>query len=700
MRRNPSYREIHRIWQRRQQAGGRCVVLCRDSQQALQLSDIFRHWQSAAAYLDGEPLWRDYRALSGERHIADEWLGLECDGLRLALEPSLTANGFAAACGALRWGGVLMLYPGPASNGFCDYLLSRVQQSTAVMQLCELEPGARAALDAETFDKDAGRDQLAISIGWRHRALEQQSLVVDRLERLLSGHRHRPFLLSARRGRGKSSALGEAAARWCQSGAHVVVLSPSLSNINALIDRFEALGGRCVKSNHWQLGEGILQWKPMDRYLDGMQAHGRGEGDCLVIDEAAAFSFRQLESCLGHPRVAMATTLEGYEGSGRGFRIRFLNWLTQRWPKWRQLELLHPIRWSDQDELEPLLDDWLLLRASEMIAETGAQTDTIDRQNARAVCLTGAERRNVTLAAPVMGLLQQAHHRNSPNDFQALLEASDQQFWCLKHDSRVQAAAVLIEEPVVEAPLLEAIRAGERRLAGQLLRQSLAFYCQNCTLSALPGGRIQRIATAMELRREGRASMLLRTIEDQARQQGQAWIGTSFPAESGLIRFWRANGYRLIRLGLQLDRITGLPSVLALKVLQPGLEDELTALQQQFNRRLFHGLSRQWRHLNPDAVRALWPDHIADPQHSDTNTAVAETEILRRFVDGGGELALWETEILALLSRSPLPESGADARVLIAAIFQNRSAASLGFNGKKVLHGRLRHVLKPYCLAN
>ena len=696
------------FWRRRLALGGRCIVLCKDEAQSAQLASLFIKWQRQAGYLKHDPVWWDYAALSGERHLADEWLGMECDGLRLAVDDSLTANGLAAACGALRWGAVLLLYPGAAGGEFSQYLLRRAMQSEAVYQVESIALQASMADALKLLDESLLGPELegATLPGWQHAAIEQQQSVVDRLGRLLTGHRHRPFLLTARRGRGKSTALGLAAARWCQSGANVVVVSPALSNIQTLIQRFEASGGERIKSNQWQLGAGRLQWQPMDRYLEAMQAQGRPPGDCLIIDEAAAFSFQQLSACLNHPRLAMATTLEGYEGSGRGFRLRFINWLSQQRPKWRKLELQLPMRWSQRDELEPALDDWLLLRASEQSAVDEASDDR-QSQSVQTLCMDAAQRRDLSLATPLMGLLQQAHHRNSPNDFQALLEADDQQFWALlaglEHSQeelqqrQLQAAAVLVEEPELDASLVEAIRLGRRRLPGQLLRQSLAFYCQNEVLSGLPGARIQRIATADKLRRRGCASQLLSAIEQQSRQRGLAWLGSSFPAEARLIRFWRHNGFQLIRLGLKPDRITGLPSAIVLKPLQPGLETECESLRQQYARRYFHGLQTQWQGMDADDAVALWPVQAAEPL-SGNSSAESDWEMLKRFVEGSGELALWEVEIRSILAQRTLPPVQADARVLLAAIFQNRSPDSLGFSGQKALHDKLRQLLKQYYL--
>lgn len=681
-----TYRAIYQHWQRRLSDGGRSILLCADEALARHLAETLAQWQSAAAYLSGSPLWRDYQPLSGERHLSDQWLGLECDGLLLPLDGQLTANGLAAASGALRWGGVLIAFPATTRNGLSSYLLQCLTDSPLVLAVARLEPELPPAMQELQAVCSAQPE-------WMTEAAAQQHAIVDRMERLLRGRRHRPMLLSARRGRGKSSALGAVAARWCQSGASIVVLSPAIDNIRSLVERFEACGGEAVKTHRWQLGEGTLQWRPMDRYLEDPAQ--QSSADCLIIDEAAAFSFHQLEQCIAHPRVVMATTLEGYEGSGRGFRLRFLQWLSQQRAQWQGLELSLPMRWSARDELEPALDDWLLLRASES-SEAGPDRAPEESSAAQVECLSHKQRRDLYLARPLMGLLQQAHHRNNPNDFQAFLEAGHLHYWLLRRGEEVDAAAVGIEEPPVEPELLTEIAAGRRRLPGQLLRQSLAFYCQNQKLAAMPGARIQRIATAFDLRRGGRASELLAQIEQQsladAGEESPVWLGTSFPAEPALIRFWQKNGYQLIRLGLKPDRISGVPSVLAIKVIRSGFEDDVAALAALYKQRFFHGLNRHWRDLSPDHLIALWPES------SEGGGAVhcSAQPMIEAYVNGGGDFMLWQADIHRCLSTAGLPHRIEDARVLVSAIFQGKPAAELGFRGKRELNDALRQMLKDY----
>ena len=93
-----------------------------------------------------------------------------------------------------------------------------------------------------------------------------------------------------------------------------------------------------------------------------------------MVDEAAALPVPLLKRLLLHaPRIVFSTTVQGYEGTGRGFTLRFSHILNQHRPQWRKVLLAQPIRWADGCPVEAWLARTLLLNepAAQDTAGTG-----------------------------------------------------------------------------------------------------------------------------------------------------------------------------------------------------------------------------------------------------------------------------------------------------------------------------------------
>ncbi|MEO0604376.1 MAG: hypothetical protein AAF211_23275, partial [Myxococcota bacterium] len=148
-------------------------------------------------------------------------------------------------------------------------------------------------------------------------------------------------MLTARRGRGKSSALGLA--------------------LRGFPGRvwLTALHARSVEEVLRFANEPDLTHRPPDPLL----VSDEEPPDLIVVDEAAALSVAWLQQLVERfPETSLwfATTTEGYEGTGRGFALRFGRWLVDRRPLQRYV-LDTPIRWAPDDPVEEALTDALLL---------------------------------------------------------------------------------------------------------------------------------------------------------------------------------------------------------------------------------------------------------------------------------------------------------------------------------------------------
>lgn len=142
------------------------------------------------------------------------------------------------------------------------------------------------------------------------------------------------------------------------------------------------------------------------------------QADWLVVDEAAAIPAPLLHQLVSRfPRTLLTTTVQGYEGTGRGFLLKFC----ARFPHLHRFELQQPIRWAQGCPLEKMVSEALVF----------------DDEN-----FTHTPQGNIVISAfeqtlwrsepetplKVYQLLSGAHYRTSPLDLRRMMDAPGQHF--------------------------------------------------------------------------------------------------------------------------------------------------------------------------------------------------------------------------------------------------------------------------------
>jgi tRNA(Met) cytidine acetyltransferase len=381
----------------------------------------------------------------------------------------------------------------------------------------------------------------------------EQADAVDAVEALMTtASLPATLVLRSGRGRGKSTVLGIAAANL--SRRHRILLTA-------------ARGGGTEVARQWFLRHGgdlkRLRTLPPDTILRRWP-----EADLLLVDEAAALPAAQLQTLFRrYPRVVLASTAEGYEGTGRGLDLSFTGVLDSERPGWQRCTLRQPMRWSCGDALEPFLRETLMPESraagddGDDTPVDGLQPERLDR-NALA--------HDPALLAATMSLLATAHYRTRPNDLRVWLDAPGVEIWALRHGARPYAVAVTVAEGGIDPELAAAVSAGERRLRGHALAQSLAAHADEAEALIQSGQRVARIAVLRRYRRRGFGARLLAAIAESARASGCDWVGASFGAEQMLLSFWREAGIDVVRVGSRPDPVTGRTALLTLRGLSPA----------------------------------------------------------------------------------------------------------------------------------
>ncbi|UWX92138.1 GNAT family N-acetyltransferase [Enterobacter mori] len=272
------------------------------------------------------------------------------------------------------------------------------------------------------------------------------------------------------------------------------------------------------------------------------------QADWLIVDEAAAIPGPLLEKLVERfPRVLLTTTVQGYEGTGRGFLLKFC----ARFSGLQSFTLSTPVRWAAGCPLERVVSDILLFDDA-----------LIDQKPEGDVRLASLEPQmwesNPALVAGVYELLCAAHYRTSPLDLRRMMDAPGQHFTVAETDSTLAGALWLVEEGGLSPGLSRAVWAGFRRPRGNLVAQSLAAHGGSPLAATLKGRRITRIAVHPRRQREGIGRRLIRSAS------GEDYLSVSFGYTDELWRFWQQCGFVLVRIGSHREASSGCFTAMAL----------------------------------------------------------------------------------------------------------------------------------------
>ena len=585
------------------------VWLSGDAQQCQSVAQAVwqaHSWQAPLWVGDGHLSPRKARMRLGAEHqlvvLDTHGTGLDPEALG-ALAGTLTAGGLLLLLTPQPWGAT----PDPDYARFADHpwrwqdlschylarLARQLQDSPGVVRWCAGQALYLPRLPGRKEDKTDSGDTDCLT--------SDQAYAVAQLVGL---KRRRPLVITADRGRGKSAALGIACARLLTHKVQRVVLTaPRLSSVASVFERVVALcpEGRRVAPGHFVLAQGCeLVFLPPDLLTEQINAQQvGGDGSYLMVDEAAAIPAALLGQWLAaFPRIAFATTVHGYEGSGRGFALRFRATLERLTPQWRALKLETPIRWRSGDPLEAMIDQLLLLKAP--LPSAQREGSAVSTQRVERAWLA---QHNAVLEK-LFGLLVQSHYRTSPNDLRQLLDGPGTRLRLIAQAGEPQAVLVTREEGGFEAALAEQVARGERRPQGHLLAQSLATHAGSRAALTARWWRVVRIATHPERRRQGLAKTLLEEDMAAAKRQGVALYGATFGAEASLLSFWLALGFKPVRLGISRETSTGEFALMVAKALNAEGEAVLADLSERFQAALPGLLAFELKAL-PAAVLVL-----------------------------------------------------------------------------------------------
>ncbi|TCP96939.1 tRNA(Met)-cytidine N(4)-acetyltransferase [Cricetibacter osteomyelitidis] len=380
------------------------------------------------------------------------------------------------------------------------------------------------------------------------------------------------YFLTAKRGRGKSALAGLLAN---QLKAKIYLTAPNKSAVKILQD----------------FAQTQIEFISPDALCGQIRQSPQQFQDCwLFVDEAAMIPLELLHCfCSTFSHILFTTTIHSYEGTGRGFKLKFMQ-NTHRTSE--SFELTEPLRWADNDPLEKLIDELLLLDAEDHLPQA-----ELSKKPSKVTALSQTDLINQpVLLHHFYGLLTQAHYRTSPIDLRRLFDAPKQQFWFAQNDNLLGCVWTVIEGGMQDDELISAIPKGTRRPPGNLGSQLLCYQYHLADACRLKSLRVSRIAVLPKLQQNGIGQLLMNQIAKDS-QAEYDYLSVSFGYTPELARFWQKCGFNLVHFGEHKEATSGCYPALAVRPLNALGKYLCESAQQQFLRNIplqNHPLSSQF----------------------------------------------------------------------------------------------------------
>ena len=379
--------------------------------------------------------------------------------------------------------------------------------------------------------------------------------------------------LTAARGRGKSAALGVAIAAAIAYGySNIFITSPSPENLKTLFEfvfkGFDALGYldhtdyTIIQSVNPDFNKAIVrvnvhrQHRQTIQYIQPQDSYTLGQAELLVIDEAAAIPLPLVRKLMGPYLVFMASTINGYEGTGRSLSLKLIQQLREQSRgvsklshdekvtdrtassntsdgaysggsarSLREITLSEPIRYAQGDGVEKWLNRVLCLDA------TLPRSSNISGTPHPSQCqLLQVNRDTLFSFHPVsekflqsmMALYVASHYKNTPNDLQLMSDAPAHQLFVLVPPVEEDAnrlpeilcvLQVALEGQISRESVLNSLSRGQRA-GGDLIPWLVSQQFQDTEFAALSGARVVRIATNPDYGSMGYGSRALQLLTE------------------------------------------------------------------------------------------------------------------------------------------------------------------------------------------
>ncbi|XP_009562715.2 RNA cytidine acetyltransferase [Cuculus canorus] len=394
------------------------------------------------------------------------------------------------------------------------------------------------------------------------KTLDQAKAVLKFIEAISEKTLRSTVALTAARGRGKSAALGLAIAGAVAFGySNIFVTSPSPDNLHTLFEFIfkgfdalqyeEHLDYEIVQSLNPEFNKAVVrvnvfkEHRQTIQYIHPADAVKLGQAELVVIDEAAAIPLPLVKNLLGPYLVFMASTINGYEGTGRSLSLKLIQQLRQQSAQTQvtmtaenkstataklasartlhEVSLHESIRYAPGDPVEKWLNDLLCLDCLNItrIISGCPLPETCDLYYVNRDTLFCYHKASEIFLQRLMALYVASHYKNSPNDLQMLSDAPAHHLFCLlppvppTQNSLPEVLAVVqvcMEGEISRQSIMNSLSRG-KKASGDLIPWTISEQFQDPDFGGLSGGRVVRIAVHPDYQGMGYGSRALTLLQ-------------------------------------------------------------------------------------------------------------------------------------------------------------------------------------------
>ncbi|XP_033228429.1 RNA cytidine acetyltransferase-like [Belonocnema kinseyi] len=387
------------------------------------------------------------------------------------------------------------------------------------------------------------------------KTLDQAKALLKFIETISEKTLRSTVSLTAARGRGKSATMGLAIAGAIAFGySNIYVTSPSPENLNTLfefvfkgldiLDYKEHTDYSIVQSRNPEYNRAIIRvnffrnHRQTIQFINPPDAQNLQLAELLVIDEAAAIPLPLVKKMFGPYLIFLASTINGYEGTGRSLSLKLLQQLREQSRgadskekkkdgkgldrSLEELTLEESIRYKPGDAIENWLSELLCLD-NEKVQPSISTLPTRDECQLLYInrdTLFSFHKASEKFLQKLVALYVASHYKNTPNDLQMMSDAPAHHLFCLVKpivENKLPEILVFIQvclEGQLSKNVIQSKLGRGQKAAGDLIPWTIAEKFNDQNFPILSGARIVRIATHPEYQGQGYGTKAMELLKE------------------------------------------------------------------------------------------------------------------------------------------------------------------------------------------